>query len=83
MIVHQVESLAAVGVTDIVLAVNYRPEIMREAMKKVQSPHAAGESVEKVRLSANPLAVRGKIQRQYRILVGNGAARDRWSTEAG
>ena len=28
MILHQVESLAAAGVTDIVLAVNYRPDVM-------------------------------------------------------
>ena len=35
MIEHQVESLAAAGVTDIVLAVNYRPEIMTAALKKV------------------------------------------------
>ena len=35
MIEHQVESLAAAGVTDIVLAVNYRPEIMANALKKV------------------------------------------------
>ena len=34
MIEHQVESLAAAGVTDIVLAVNYRPEIMSAALKK-------------------------------------------------
>lgn len=38
MILHQVESLAAAGVTDIVLAVNYRPEIMTAALKKVRTP---------------------------------------------
>ena len=37
MILHQVESLAAAGVTDIVLAVNYRPDIMVAALKKVRS----------------------------------------------
>jgi NDP-sugar pyrophosphorylase family protein len=36
MILHQVESLAAAGVTDIVLAVNYRPDIMVSALKKVR-----------------------------------------------
>lgn len=36
MIQHQVEALAAAGVTDIVLAVNYRPEIMTAALKKVR-----------------------------------------------
>ena len=35
MIEHQVESLAAAGVTDIVLAVNYRPDVMEAALKKV------------------------------------------------
>ncbi|KEZ40310.1 Mannose-1-phosphate guanylyltransferase [Scedosporium apiospermum] len=32
MILHQIEALAAAGVTDIVLAVNYRPEIMEERL---------------------------------------------------
>jgi mannose-1-phosphate guanylyltransferase len=36
MILHQIQALAAAGVTDIVLAVNYRPEIMTEALKKVR-----------------------------------------------
>lgn len=36
MIEHQVESLAAAGVTDIVLAVNYRPDIMSKALEKVR-----------------------------------------------
>lgn len=35
MILHQIESLAAAGVTDIVLAVNYRPDVMVTALKKV------------------------------------------------
>lgn len=38
MILHQIESLAAAGVTDIVLAVNYRPDIMAKALKKVHTP---------------------------------------------
>lgn len=38
MIQHQIEALAAAGVTDIVLAVNYRPEIMAEALKTVSMP---------------------------------------------
>jgi mannose-1-phosphate guanylyltransferase len=36
MILHQVEALAAAGVTDIVLAVNYRPEVMINVLKKVR-----------------------------------------------
>jgi mannose-1-phosphate guanylyltransferase len=38
MILHQIQALAAAGVTDIVLAVNYRPEIMTAALKKVCFP---------------------------------------------
>lgn len=37
MIQHQVEALAAAGVTNIVLAVNYRPEIMTKALKEVSN----------------------------------------------
>lgn len=37
MILHQIEALAAVGVTDVVLAVNYRPEIMERVLKEVSS----------------------------------------------
>jgi mannose-1-phosphate guanylyltransferase len=37
MILHQIEALAAVGVTDVVLAVNYRPEIMERVLKEVST----------------------------------------------
>lgn len=36
MILHQIENLARVGVKEIVLAVNYRPEIMKSAMKEYE-----------------------------------------------
>ncbi|KAI5798897.1 nucleotide-diphospho-sugar transferase [Geopyxis carbonaria] len=39
MILHQIEALAAAGVTDIVLAVNYRPEIMTNALKKYEEQY--------------------------------------------
>ena len=35
MILHQIEALAAAGVTDIVLAVNYRPEVMEKYLAEV------------------------------------------------
>jgi mannose-1-phosphate guanylyltransferase len=35
MIVHQIEALVSAGVTDIVLAVNYRPEIMEKFLAEV------------------------------------------------
>jgi NDP-sugar pyrophosphorylase family protein len=37
MILHQIEALAAAGVTDIVLAVNYRPEIMEKYLAEVRT----------------------------------------------
>lgn len=36
MIMHQIEALAKVGVKEIVLAVNYQPHVMVEAMKRVE-----------------------------------------------
>lgn len=44
MILHQVEALAAAGVTDIVLAVNYRPDIMVAALQKVSGQAFDGSS---------------------------------------
>ena len=35
MILHQIEALAQAGVTDIVLAVNYRPEVMEKHLAEV------------------------------------------------
>ena len=44
MILHQVEALAAAGVTDIVLAVNYRPEVMEKYLAEVSTPnYSSGE----------------------------------------
>lgn len=37
MIEHQIEALAEAGVTDVVLAVNYRPEIMEKALSEVST----------------------------------------------
>lgn len=36
MIMHQIENLAKAGVKDVVLAVNYRPEIMQATMKEYE-----------------------------------------------
>ncbi len=36
MIMHQIEALAAAGVRDIVLAVNYRPEVMQATMREYE-----------------------------------------------
>ncbi|KAI8911691.1 nucleotide-diphospho-sugar transferase [Gorgonomyces haynaldii] len=39
MILHQIEAMAKIGVKEIVLAVNYQPEVMVDAMKKVQEDY--------------------------------------------
>ncbi|ORX53080.1 mannose-1-phosphate guanyltransferase [Hesseltinella vesiculosa] len=39
MILHQIEHLAKAGVTDIVLAVNYRPEIMVAALREYEKEY--------------------------------------------
>ncbi|KAM6523618.1 mannose-1-phosphate guanyltransferase [Fusarium solani] len=39
MIVHQIEALVAAGVTDIVLAVNYRPEIMEKFLAEYEEKY--------------------------------------------
>lgn len=37
MLLHQIEALASAGVTDVVLAVNYRPEMLEQKREEVQS----------------------------------------------
>ncbi|KAI8909257.1 nucleotide-diphospho-sugar transferase [Powellomyces hirtus] len=37
MILHQIEALAKIGVTDVVLAVNYQPKTMVDAMQEVEA----------------------------------------------
>ncbi|CAO3640911.1 unnamed protein product [Mucor hiemalis] len=64
MILHQIESLAKAGVTDIVLAVNYRPEIMVAALKEYESLYNVSItfSVETEPLgTAGPLALAREI----------------------
>ncbi|KAJ3022086.1 UNVERIFIED_CONTAM: mannose-1-phosphate guanyltransferase, partial [Siphonaria sp. JEL0065] len=39
MILHQIEALAKVGVKDVILAVNYQPDVMVEAMHKVEEQY--------------------------------------------
>jgi mannose-1-phosphate guanylyltransferase len=66
MIQHQVESLAAAGVTDIVLAVNYRPDIMAKALEKY-------EQLYKVRITFSveqePLGTAGPLKLAEKILA--------------
>ena len=39
MIFHQIEALVKVGIDEIVLAVNYQPDVMINAMKKVEEQY--------------------------------------------
>jgi mannose-1-phosphate guanylyltransferase len=65
MILHQVEALAAAGVTDIVLAVNYRPEIMTAALKKYEQQYNV-----KIEFSveSEPLGTAGPLKLAEKIL---------------
>ncbi len=67
MILHQVESLAAAGVTDIVLAVNYRPDVMVSALKKVHGTNSIYTIPVYAYLCGGEI-VRRAIQRQDRVL---------------
>ncbi|KAH8666683.1 nucleotide-diphospho-sugar transferase [Xylariales sp. PMI_506] len=66
MILHQIEALAAVGVTDIVLAVNYRPEIMENRLKEYADKYGVNIvfSVE-----SEPLGTAGPLKLAEHILA--------------
>nr|CAG8454587.1 12950_t:CDS:2 [Entrophospora candida] len=75
MILHQIEGLVKVGVKDIVLAVNYRPEIMVNLLQKYEEKYNVKItfSVEEVPLgTAGPLALAkktlGKDQSPFFVL---------------
>ena len=65
MIAHQIEALAAAGVTDIVLAVNYRPEVMTAALKKYEEQYNI-----KIEFSVEtePLGTAGPLKLAEKIL---------------
>lgn len=65
MIVHQIEALAAAGVTDIVLAVNYRPEIMTEALKKYEKEYNVNIEFS---VETEPLGTAGPLKLAEKIL---------------
>ncbi len=66
MILHQVESLAAAGVTDIVLAVNYRPDVMVSALKKYEEQY--GVNIE-FSVESEPLGTAGPLKLAEKILA--------------
>lgn len=65
MILHQIEALAAAGVTDIVLAVNYRPEMMTAALQKYAEEY--GVNIE-YSVETEPLGTAGPLKLAERIL---------------
>jgi len=65
MILHQVEALAAAGVTDIVLAVNYRPEVMTGALKKYEELYNVKITFS---VETEPLGTAGPLKLAEKIL---------------
>ncbi|KAI1337031.1 mannose-1-phosphate guanylyltransferase [Xylariaceae sp. FL0016] len=66
MILHQIEALAAVGVTDVVLAVNYRPEIMERVLKEYEAE--LGVKIH-FSLESEPLGTAGPLKLAEEILA--------------
>ncbi|ORY61194.1 mannose-1-phosphate guanyltransferase [Pseudomassariella vexata] len=65
MIVHQIEALAAAGVTDIVLAVNYRPEIMEKALAEYSEKFGVNIVMS---VESEPLGTAGPLKLAEEIL---------------
>ncbi|OQU98262.1 hypothetical protein CLAIMM_04073 isoform 3 [Cladophialophora immunda] len=65
MIEHQVEALAAAGVTDIVLAVNYRPDVMTGALKKYEDMYNVKITFS---VESEPLGTAGPLKLAEKIL---------------
>jgi len=59
MILHQIEALAKAGVTDIVLAVNYRPEVMVETLKKYEEEYGVSITFS---VETEPLGTAGPLK---------------------
>ena len=65
MILHQVESLAAAGVKDIVLAVNYRPEVMVATLKKYEGEYGVNSTFSG---ETEPLGTAGPLKLAEEVL---------------
>lgn len=59
MILHQIEALAKAGVTDIVLAVNYRPEVMVETLQKYEKEYGVSITFS---VETEPLGTAGPLK---------------------
>ncbi|CCH58603.1 hypothetical protein TBLA_0A08130 [Henningerozyma blattae CBS 6284] len=65
MILHQIEALANAGVTDIVLAVNYRPEVMVETLKKYEKEYGVNITFS---VETEPLGTAGPLKLAENVL---------------
>ena len=65
MILHQVESLAAAGVTDIVLAVNYRPDVMTKALESYEKKYNVKITFS---VETEPLGTAGPLKLAEKVL---------------
>ncbi|GCE97290.1 mannose-1-phosphate guanyltransferase [Zygosaccharomyces mellis] len=65
MILHQIEALASAGVTDIVLAVNYRPEVMVETLKKYEQEYGVSITFS---VETEPLGTAGPLKLAEKVL---------------
>ncbi|KAM0331545.1 hypothetical protein ACHAQA_003223 [Verticillium albo-atrum] len=66
MILHQIEALAAAGVTDVVLAVNYRPEVMEKHLSEYEERFGIKITFS---IETEPLGTAGPLKLAEDILV--------------
>ncbi|ROT36628.1 mannose-1-phosphate guanyltransferase [Sodiomyces alkalinus F11] len=66
MILHQIEALAAAGVTDVVLAVNYRPEIMEKHLAEYEKRFGINITFS---VETEPLDTAGPLKLAEKILA--------------
>ncbi|RKU49326.1 mannose-1-phosphate guanyltransferase [Coniochaeta pulveracea] len=65
MILHQIEALAAAGVTDIVLAVNYRPEVMEKHLAEYEKQFGINITFS---IETEPLGTAGPLKLAEKVL---------------
>ncbi|PRT53559.1 Mannose-1-phosphate guanyltransferase [Wickerhamiella sorbophila] len=66
MILHQIEALAEAGVTDIVLAVNYRPEDMVDTLQKYEKEYGVNITFS---VETEPLGTAGPLKLAEKVLA--------------
>ena len=69
MILHQIKALVDVGVTEIVLAVNYQPEVMLSAMNQVEEKYGVKITFS---IESEPLGTAGPLRLASNILTADG-----------